>query len=159
MNMYTIRRSGIVLALLAVLLAPAMAAPPVNILKRGLLRDTTTGIAVNGYDVVAYFTDGKPLPGADAYSWTWNGALWKFASQDHLERFKAKPERYAPQYGGYCAYGVSQGYLVTVEPEQFTILDDKLYLNYSADVQQQWSKDIAGYNRKADAHFPELLKN
>jgi hypothetical protein len=72
--------------------------------------------------------------------------------------FKANPEKYAPQYGGYCAYGVTQGYLVKVDPEQFSVIDGKLYLNYDADVQAKWKKDTAGYITSANAKFPALLK-
>ncbi|MDP3857507.1 MAG: YHS domain-containing (seleno)protein [Stagnimonas sp.] len=136
----------------------AYAAPAVNTLKRGLISDSATGVAINGYDTVAYFTDGKPVKGSEAFTYSWNGAQWQFASKAHLDLFKAAPEKYAPQYGGYCAYGVSQGYLVSIEPEQFTVLDGKLYLNYDSGVQKKWTKDIAGYNKTADAKFSDLLK-
>ena len=86
------------------------------------------------------------------------GAKWKFSSQANLDLFKSNPEKYAPQYGGYCAYGVTQGNLVKVEPEQFTLRDGKLYLNYDADVQAKWLKDPAGYIKDADAKFQGLLK-
>ncbi|MDO9451325.1 MAG: YHS domain-containing (seleno)protein [Stagnimonas sp.] len=138
--------------------ALAFAAAPYNTLKRGILSDSATGIAINGYDTVAYFTDKKPVKGSDSYTTSWKGASWKFASQSHLDLFKADPEKYAPQYGGYCAYGVSQGYLVSVEPEQFTVIDGKLYLNYDAGVQKKWTKDPLGYNKTADGKFGDLLK-
>jgi YHS domain-containing protein len=86
------------------------------------------------------------------------GAKWKFASQAHLDLFKATPEKYAPQYGGYCAYGVSVDNLVSIEPDKFTIIDGKLYLNYDADVQQKWLKNPAGYIKTADSKFQSLLK-
>ncbi|WP_428313445.1 YHS domain-containing (seleno)protein [Hydrocarboniphaga sp.] len=134
------------------------AAAPINTLKRGFISDSDTGIAINGYDTVAYFTEHKPVKGDPSHSFTWMGAKWQFASQAHLDLFKATPEKYAPQYGGYCAYGVARGYLVTVEPEQFTVVDDKLYLNYDAAVQKKWKADPAGFNKTADAQFPLLLK-
>lgn len=140
------------------LVSTAYAAPAINTLKRGLIKDTATGVAINGYDTVAYFTQSKPIKGSDAFVHEWNGAKWKFASQPNLDLFKADPAKYAPQYGGYCAYGVSQGYLVSIEPEQFTVLDGKLYLNYDSGVQKKWTKDIAGFNQIADAKFGELLK-
>ena len=87
-----------------------------------------------------------------------DGRKWKFSSQANLDLFKSKPEKYAPQYGGYCAYGVTQGSLVKVEPEQFTVRDDKLYLNYDASVQAKWLKDPAGYINDADTKFQALLK-
>ncbi len=136
----------------------AFAAAPYNTLKRGVISDTPTGIAINGYDTVAYFTDNKAVKGSEAHAYSWMGAKWQFASQQHLELFKATPEKFAPQYGGYCAYGVSQGYLVSIEPEQFTILDGKLYLNYDGSVQKKWTKDPLGYNKVSDAKFSELLK-
>lgn len=136
----------------------AQAAPPINTLKGGLFggRDDT---AILGYDTVAYHTEGKAVKGQDAYVHTWMGARWKFASQAHLDLFKAAPEKFAPQYGGYCAYGVSQGYLVKVEPDQFKVIDGKLYLNYDASVQKKWLEDPAGYIRRADGAFPGLLKS
>jgi YHS domain-containing protein len=133
------------------------AAPPVNTLKAGLFGGRSD-TAILGYDTVAYFTDGKPAKGQDAFAFDWMGAKWKFASQAHLDLFKASPEKYAPQYGGYCAYGVSQDNLVNIEPDKFKVLDGKLYLNYDADVQAKWLKDPAGYNKLADTKFQTLLK-
>jgi YHS domain-containing protein len=131
--------------------------PVINTLKNSLLGGRTD-TAINGYDTVAYFTVGKPVKGLDSFVYEWNGAKWKFSSQDNLDLFKGSPEKYAPQYGGYCAYGVAQGSLVKVEPDQFTVRDGKLYLNYDAGVQSKWLKDIPGYNKAADAKFPSLLK-
>jgi YHS domain-containing protein len=138
-------------------LASRAAQPPVNTLKNSIFGGRTD-TAINGYDTVAYFTANKAVMGKDAYSLDWMGAKWKFASQANLDLFKANPEKYAPQYGGYCAYGVAQGYLVKVEPEQFTVRDGKLYLNYDADVQAMWLKDPAGYIKTADTQFPALLQ-
>jgi YHS domain-containing protein len=142
---------------LASMAAPAFAAPPINTLKPGLFGGSG-GPAILGYDPVAYFTDGKPVKGSDKLSHEWMGAKWWFATQAHLDAFKATPEKYAPQYGGYCAYGVSQDHLVSIEPDKFKVIDGKLYLNYDADVQARWVKDPAGYIRTADAKFPALLK-
>jgi YHS domain-containing protein len=140
------------------LLAPlaAQAAPPINTFTGGLLggRGDT---AILGHDPVAYFTEGRAVKGRDAFTHEWMGAKWKFASQAHLDAFKAAPEKYAPQYGGYCAYGVAQGYLVKIEPEQFRIVDGKLYLNYDAEVQRKWLADPAGYIRAADMRFAALI--
>jgi YHS domain-containing protein len=162
MSSFTLHSLGrrVVLALgAATLLAStaAFAAPPINTLKGGLLGGRTD-TAILGYDTVAYFTDGKPVKGQDAFVADWMGAKWKFASQAHLELFKASPEKYAPQYGGYCAYGVSQDNLVSIEPDKFKVEGGKLYLNYNADVQATWLKDTAGYIRQADAKFPVLVK-
>jgi YHS domain-containing protein len=137
--------------------AAGAAEPPINTLKNSFLGGRTD-TAINGYDTVAYFTVGKPVKGQDSLVHEWNGAKWKFSTQAHLDLFKASPEKYAPQYGGYCAYGVAQGNLVKVEPDQFTVRDGKLYLNYDADVQATWLKDVPGYIKAADARFPSLLK-
>ncbi|MEX2222506.1 MAG: YHS domain-containing (seleno)protein [Candidatus Rokuibacteriota bacterium] len=127
----------------------ARAAEPVN----------TNGsvLALGGYDVVAYFTEGKPMAGQTAHEAQWNGARWRFASAAHRDRFLQAPERFAPRYGGYCAYAVSRGYTATVAPEAWRIVDGGLYLNYSTDVQQLWEKDIPDNVRKADTNWPGVL--
>ncbi|MBI5721954.1 MAG: YHS domain-containing protein [Burkholderiales bacterium] len=150
------RRALLAAGLLATAWLPARAAPAINTLKASLLggRDD---VAILGHDPVAYFTVGKPVKGSDEHVFEWMGAKWKFASRANLETFRAEPAKYAPQYGGYCAFGVSRGYLVKIEPDQFTIFDGKLYLNYDASVQAEWRKDPAGYIKAADAKFPALL--
>lgn len=137
--------------------AEAVAAPPVNTLKTGPFgrRGDT---AILGYDPVAYFTVGKPTKGQDRFVHEWMGAKWKFVSQDNLDLFRATPDRYAPQYGGYCAYGVAQDNLVSIEPDKFSVINGKLYLNYDAEVQATWLKDPAGYIRQADTKFKKLLQ-
>ena len=153
------RRGALLLGASALLfsLAAHAAEPAINTLKTGLFGGRTD-TAINGYDPVAYFTVGKPVKGQDGLATEWMGAKWKFSSQANLDLFKSKPEKYAPQYGGYCAYGVTQGSLVKVEPEQFTVRDGKLYLNYDASVQAKWLKDPAGYIKDADTKFQALLK-
>ncbi|WP_425259558.1 YHS domain-containing (seleno)protein [Rubrivivax sp. RP6-9] len=133
--------------------ASQAAQPQINTLNGGRLH-----VAINGYDTVAYFSAGKAVPGLEDLSLAWNGATWRFSSATNLALFKANPERYAPQYGGYCAYGVAQGYLVKVDPEQFTVRDGKLYLNYDAAVQARWSQDIDRHVSSADRKFPQLLR-
>jgi hypothetical protein len=133
------------------------AAQPINTLKNSLLGGSSD-TAIHGYDTVAYFTLGKAVKGLDTLATEWMGAKWKFSTQAHVDLFKASPEKYAPQYGGYCAYGVTQGYLVKVDPDQFSIIDGKLYLNYDAEVQSKWKKDTAGYISAADGKFQSLLK-
>ena len=135
----------------------ASAAPPINTLKSGFFGGRTD-TAILGYDPVAYFTEGKPVKGQDSVAYDWMGAKWKFSTQAHLDLFKASPEKYAPQYGGYCAYGVTQDNLVSIEPDKFKIIDGKLYLNYDTAVQATWLKDPAGYIKQADAKFQSLLK-
>lgn len=137
--------------------AAAAAAPPINTLKGGLFGGRGE-LAIQGYDPVAYFTDGKPVQGQPAHAHDWMGARWLFASKAHLDLFKAEPEKYAPQYGGYCAYGVAQDNLVSIEPDKFKIVEGKLYLNYNAEVQATWSKDPRRYIQQADAKFKALLR-
>lgn len=113
--------------------------------------------AIRGYDPVAYFTQGKPVKGSREFTHEWNGATWRFASAESRDRFAAAPEKYAPQYGGYCAYGVASGYAVKIEPDAWSVVDGKLYLNYDKRVQASWKSDVPGYIRKADANWPGVL--
>ena len=113
--------------------------------------------AINGYDTVAYFTEGAPVKGKKQFSTEYQQATWWFASQQNLDLFLSDPEKYAPQYGGYCAYAVSQNTTASIEPELFTIVDDKLYLNYSEKVNQQWTADKARFIVEADKNWPKLL--
>ena len=153
------RRGVLLMATAAVLFSTAAwaAEPAINTLKNSLFGGRTD-TAINGYDPVAYFTVGKPVKGQDGFATDWMGAKWKFSSQANLDLFKSNPEKYAPQYGGYCAYGIAKDSLVKVEPDLFTVRDGKLYLNYDADVQSKWAKDPAGYIKEADAKFQALLK-
>ncbi len=114
--------------------------------------------ALKGYDAVSYFTEGAPTKGDKDYSYEWNGASWLFSSAENRELFIANPERYAPQYGGYCAWAVSQGYTASGDPKVWRIVDDKLYVNYNKDVGKTWSEDPEGFIRLADENWPEVLK-
>lgn len=132
----------------------------INTLERkGLFGYESSGVAIRGYDSVAYFTESKAVEGLDAFSTDWSGATWKFASKDHLELFINDPEQYAPQYGGYCAYGVATDNLVKIEPDLWTIVDGKLFLNYDDNVQRQWEQDIPGFIATADEKFEKLVIN
>lgn len=119
---------------------------------------STKAGAIKGYDPVAYFKESKPVPGEKNISYDWNGATWHFSSTDNLSLFKGDPEKYAPQYGGFCAYGVANGYTVKIEPEAWAIVDGKLYLNYNKDVQEEWNADRNGFIQKADSEWDNLLK-
>jgi YHS domain-containing protein len=114
--------------------------------------------AIRGYDPVAYFTQGRPVKGSPELTHQWKGATWRFASAENRERFAAAPEKYAPQYGGYCAYGVASGYAVKIEPDAWSVVDGKLYLNYDRSVQKSWQSDVPGYIRKADVNWPRVLE-
>lgn len=113
--------------------------------------------AIRGYDPVAYFTQSRPVKGSREFTHRWNGATWRFASAENRDRFAAEPEKYAPQYGGYCAYGVASGYAVKIEPDAWSVVDGRLYLNYDRSVQKSWQADVPGYIRKADANWPQVL--
>lgn len=115
------------------------------------------GQAIRGYDPVAYFKEGQPVEGKSAFQTEWNGAKWRFATQENLDNFIKTPENYAPQYGGYCAYAVSQGATASIKPEAWSIVEGKLYLNYDKEVRYRWSQDIPGYIQDADKNWPDLL--
>ena len=130
--------------------AAADSAPPVY-------TESASGLAIRGTDPVAYFTEGKAVKGNGEYESEWQGATWRFASAENQELFENDPEAYAPQYGGYCAKALSEGNVVSIDPEAWKIVENKLYLNYSPEVQQQWIQDIPGNIAKADTNWPDVL--
>ena len=115
-----------------------------------------SGLAMKGYDPVAYFKHGRPLAGKAEFTARHDDATYRFASAANRDAFVATPEKYAPQYGGYCAFGMAAGYKAPIEPDAWTIVDGKLYLNYNQAVRSRWSGDIPGYVRKADANWPTV---
>ena len=119
---------------------------------------SSEGLALKGYDAVAYFADGKPVEGRGEFEADWRGAKWRFASAEHREAFLREPDKYAPQYGGYCAYGVSQGHTAPIDPEAWTIIEGKLYLNYSKGVKKTWSEAIPKHIDEANRNWPGLHK-
>ncbi len=131
---------------------------PVSAAAIAPVYSTLLGGAIRGYDPVAYFTESKPVEGKKAFSHKWKGATWYFASERNRDLFRADPEKYAPRYGGYCAYAVSRGYTASIVPEAWKIVDGKLYLNFSKGVQQTWEQDIPGNIKLADKNWPSLLK-
>ena len=145
------------LTLLALVLLAGIAVqgPPAS--AGGLINSSfLAGVAIEGTDPVAYFEEGKPVAGSSDFEHEWMGATWRFASAANRDRFAADPEKYAPEYGGYCAWAVSQGYTAKIDPAAWKIVDGKLYLNYSKDVQTQWSADIPGNITKGDANWPKI---
>ncbi len=120
---------------------------------------TINGKAIRGYDVVAFFSASKPVQGSESFSYSWKDATWLFSSRENLELFKTNPEKYAPQYGGYCAYGMSNGYKAPTVIETWKILNDKLYFNYNLKVQELWNKDQSGYIQKADINWEKGRNN
>jgi YHS domain-containing protein len=111
------------------------------------------GVAIRGYDPVSYVVEQKAERGRAEFAGAYKGSTFHFKSAAHRDLFLASPEKYAPQYGGYCAFGVSRGYKAGISPDAFSVIDGKLYLNYNADVKATWSKDAPGYIGKADAQW------
>ena len=138
-----------VFAFAALLAAGAAFAGAINEVK---------GIAILGYDPVAYFTDGKPVKGSPEFGLLHRGALYHFASAEHREAFQREPSRYEPAFGGYCAYGVSRGKLVEIDVEAFQIVDGRLLLQYSKGVRNDFNKDAKGNLAKANANWPGLVE-
>ncbi|MGB7286572.1 MAG: YHS domain-containing (seleno)protein [Salaquimonas sp.] len=136
-------------AIVSILIAITMSfASPVNV--------DANGLALQGYDPVAYFTDGKPVKGSPDFTAEYDGATYHFASAEHQSSFTADPAKFAPQYGGYCAYGLSLGSKAPVEVDKFSIVDGKLYLNFNGDIQSRWTKDVPGYVAKADENWTNI---
>jgi len=129
---------------------PTSAIDPIN--------KTSDGVATKGYDPVAYFIDGKPVRGSGGFEYVWMGAKWYFSSAEHKDLFIGNPEKYAPKYGGYCAYAVSLGSAADIDPEAWNIVTGKLYLNLSKKIRDKWSKDIPDNIKKADENWPKILK-
>ncbi len=117
------------------------------------------GVAIKGYDPVAYFTEKRPVKGVSEFEYVWHGARWRFENASHLEAFSRNPERYAPRYGGYCAYAVSQGKIVDIDPDSWTSFEERLYLNLNKDVQKLWEKDMQRYIQMADRNWPRIAGN
>lgn len=117
---------------------------------------STNGKAIRGYDVVAFFSESKPVQGNENFSYTWKDVTWLFSSSENLELFKTNPEKYTPQYGGYCAYGMSSGYKAPTVIETWKILNGKLYFNYNLKVQESWNKDQSGFIQKADINWEKV---
>lgn len=115
------------------------------------------GLAARGYDVTAYFTDGKPVQGSAAFETQHKGATWRFASHDAKVKFDTNPAAYAPQFGGHCAWAASQGYVAPGDPEQWKIVDGQLYLNYNARAKELWEADQDAAIERGHANWPAVL--
>ncbi len=146
------KRFAVLLALVW-LAAPSLAAAESPAVNLGHFNK----LAMNGYDVISYWQGGDPTEGNPEISAEYNGATWIFVSKENRDRFLADPAAYAPQYGGYCAYAASRGYVADVDPYAWRIYGDKLYLNYSPRVRRMWASDIDANIEKADAIWPEPL--
>jgi len=118
------------------------------------------GVAIDGTDTVAYFTQGGPVEGSPEHAVDWKGATWRFASADNLELFSANPEKYAPAYGGYCAWAVAEKkQLFSTQPRNWAIVDDRLFLNYNDSIQEKWDGNRAGFITMGDENWLEILKD
>jgi YHS domain-containing protein len=137
--------------------APAVAAFAPNAMAATPEIYAENGIAIDGTDAVAYFTEGAPITGDEAITFDYMGATWRFASEENRDMFVADPTAYAPQYGGYCAFAVSKGATAPTAPDAWTIVDGKLYLNFSISVRERWRQDIPGNIAAADANWPGVL--
>lgn len=115
-------------------------------------------VAIDGYDVVAYFTENKAVKGLKKFETEWHGANWRFSSTENLEKFKANPQQYAPQYGGYCAYAVAKNGKAGIDPRQFSVHNGKLYLNYNKKINQKWLANRDNFIVDADRNWPKLSK-
>jgi YHS domain-containing protein len=146
------------LAAAAIVMAPAALYPSAALAEPPIYTGAFDDLAVQGYDPVAYFTDGKPVKGSADYVATYMGATFRFSTADHRDAFLKNPGAYAPQYGGYCAWAVSQGYHAKGDARFWKVVDGKLYLNYNSDVQKKWERDVPGFISAANTNWPKINK-
>lgn len=135
-------------ALLGVRAAPAGAAEPIY---------TKDGLALSGFDAVAYFTESRAVKGDPRFEHEWHGVRWQFVSAAHRDAFAGSPEKYAPQYGGYCAYAVSRNHTAPTDPQAWKVVDGKLYLNFDKNVRSLWEKELPDAIARADRNWPGAL--
>lgn len=148
----TTRLTALAVGAMALVATLGLAAQqPARYLDRG-------GVALGGYDAVAYFTESRAVKGDPRFEFSWDGATWRFVSAEHRDRFAREPQRYAPQFGGYCAYAVSRGYTASADPEAWSVVNGKLYVNYSMRVKKTWEKDPAGYIARGESNWPAVLQ-
>lgn len=147
-------------AALRLLLVPLLAAPAAATVaqERSAVNVDAQGVALKGYDPVAYFTMNKPVRGQASIPAVHEGATYWFATDEHRRAFQEQPGRYLPQYGGFCAFGVAQGARPDIDPNAFAIVDGKLYLNLSPAVQSRWRQDVPGYIKAADENWKSLSR-
>ena len=117
------------------------------------------GKAIKGYDPVAFFKESKPVKGLNNLSYRWQNATWFFSTKENLEAFKRSPEKYAPQYGGYCSYGTADGHKAPTQADTWTIANGKLYFTYDTNVKTKWVKDQQHFIEVADRKWPEVKYN
>jgi YHS domain-containing protein len=149
--MKSLLRTIAMIAVVALFASTAVAGSLVNVAG-------ASGIAVGGYDTVAFFTDGKPTAGDPSISSTYQGATYLFASRAHKALFDATPEKYVPQFGGFCAYGAALGALFPVDISTWQIREGKLYLNLNPEILKEFNKNPNGFIAKAEKNWPGLVK-
>lgn len=147
------RNAALALCMLMLPLAPGIALAK----EDPIYTRAFSNAAAGGYDVTAYFTESRARKGKAKFTTEYMGAKWSFASRENLERFAADPEKYAPQYGGYCAWAVSQGSTASGDPLQWTVHNDKLYLNYNKKINERWARDKDALIVTGDMKWPEVL--
>lgn len=146
----SVRRALVPAVALVLLAVAAASAEKVNRARSGL--------ALEGYDVVAYFTENMPVKGNRQFAYEHDGTTYLFASAANRDLFAKEPAKYLPQYGGFCAWAVSRGYTANVDPQAWRIVDGRLFLNYSLKVRDMWSQDVPGNIQKGDANWPALSR-
>ncbi|MGA2248357.1 MAG: YHS domain-containing (seleno)protein [Verrucomicrobiota bacterium] len=142
---------------LSLILLTVGLALPVFAQTKTLLNLDKSGVAIQGYDPVAFFKDHKPVKGDPKFLSKHDGAIYYFATKEHKDLFKENPAKYEPEFGGYCAYGVSRNKLVEVDIDAFQIVDGRLLMQYSRGVRDDFNKDSKGNLAKADANWPGLV--
>jgi secreted protein with Ig-like and vWFA domain len=121
--------------------------------------DAENAIALKGYDPVAYFEQGKPIAGNSNFTHKWANVTWRFSTAGNRDLFAKSPEKYAPQYGGFCAWAVSQGYTAPIDPNAWRIVEGKLYLNADQRIHRRWERDIPGHIQRANRNWPGIAEN
>ena len=146
------RRRTLIVTFIALFTLPALGA------EKTYLNTDKDGLAIQGHDPVEYFTHNRPAKGDPARTVTYQGATYRFASEENKKLFEENPAKYAPQFGGFCAYAVSKGSTASIDPAAFQIIDGRLLLQNSKSVRDTFNKDTAGNVEKADANWPSLVK-
>jgi YHS domain-containing protein len=144
--------AGLVLAGAGLAAAPASASKPL------IYTELFSNVAAGGYDVVAYFTDGRPVRGLAQFRATWQGAEFRFATAEHQRAFLGDPQKYTPQFGGYCAWAAAQGYTAKGDPNFWKIVNGKLYLNFNGEIQRRWEQDVPGNIARANGNWPRIIQ-
>ena len=155
MNVLTYRSARVLAGILTVATTAVLTAQAPAAVRHNTDRNK---VAAKGYDVVAYFSDQRAAAGTPTFSHDWQGVTWRFATAGNRDLFAAAPEKYAPQYGGFCAFAVSKGYTASIDPEAWSIVDNKLYLNYSKGVRGEWLTERDANIAKGDKNWPALSR-